>query len=576
VARLDPHSVHDTDQPQVTALEWRARIDPTARTVEAEALLRFADDAAGAVDVDTRELAIEAVTDETGAALAHALDAPHPIRGARLRVERPAGTAVRIAYRTAPTASALHWLDEGVYTQCQTIHARSLVPLPDTPRVRLRLHAELTAPSTLMTLMAAKLTARRDAGGWSTTTWTLDAPIPPYLLAFAVGHVMPCPVGPRSQVWAAPALVERAAAALADVEDMMRAAEALFGPYPWERFDVLVMPSMFPFGGMENPRLAFLAPSLLAGGRHVIAHELAHAWTGNLVTNASAEHFWLNEGFTVYAERRIVEALDGAAAAALHAARGRRDLTRALDELRAWPDLTRLRLWLDGLHPDDTLSIVAYEKGYAFLRALEDAVGRTRFDAFLRAYLARFRFRSLTTEEWLAFAAEALPDALARVDARRWLDEPGVPEPLTPAPSPPAAPRSAVEWQLWLGALPRPLDAARCAALDAAHALTAHEDTDVLVEWLPLAVEAGYAPATARVEALVGAVGRIRILKPLYQALARRPDARALAASLFRRHEARYHPLARRAIDTLLRHEGVATVEANPLAIGRGRRDRPI
>src|SRR5262249_28224179 len=158
----------------------------------------------------------------------------------------------------------------------------------------------------------------------------------------------------------------------------------------------------FPYGGMENPRLTFLTPTLLAGDRslvNVVAHELAHSWTGNLVTNASAEHFWLNEGWTVYAERRILEALPaptgGAEEAALHAALGRRALERAPEQHREHPELTRLRTHLDGVDPDEAFSTVPYEKGYLFLRALEEAVGRPTWDGFVRAYVRTFRFRSI-------------------------------------------------------------------------------------------------------------------------------------------------------------------------------------
>src|SRR5262249_26579154 len=207
----------------------------------------------------------------------------------------------------------------------------------------------------------------------------------------------------------------------------VRTAEALFGPYEWERFDVLTMPASFPYGGMENPRLTFLTPTVLAGDRslvNVVAHELAHSWTGNLVTNASAEHFWLNEGFTVFAERRIVEALDGPEVAALHAALGRRDLDKAVARFADHPEYTKLRTHLDGIDPDDVFSEVPYEKGYLFLRALEEAAGREAFDAFLAAYIGRFRFRSITTDDFLALAEERLPGALAKVDAPAWVDRP--------------------------------------------------------------------------------------------------------------------------------------------------------
>ena len=237
-------------------------------------------------------------------------------------------------------------------------------------------------------------------------------------------------LGPRSRVWAEPAMVARAAWEFEAVDRMLTSAEALLGPYSWGRFDLLVLPPSFPYGGMENPRLTFLTPTLITGDRslvNVVAHELAHSWTGNLVSNASAEDFWLNEGFTVFVERRLLELLEGPELLALHVAVGRQALDEAVGNFRDRPQLTRLRTHLSGVDPDDAFSQVPYEKGYLFLRAVEEVVGRPRFDAFLRRYMERFRFQSITTEELLDFIRQALPGALEQVDAPRWIDGEGVP-----------------------------------------------------------------------------------------------------------------------------------------------------
>ncbi|MFN7133676.1 MAG: M1 family aminopeptidase/hydrolase, partial [Myxococcales bacterium] len=412
MARLDPHSYNDDAQPVVERLDWKARVDFGSRTLDAEALLSFAEAGSGPLDLDTRELDVRAVLAPDGRRLEYGLAPADPVLGSRLRIELPKGTrAVRIAYRTRPTASALQWLSPAqtaggahpfLFSQCQAIHARSVVPLQDTPRLRLRYRAELTVPVALRGLMAAAFVDRAESGAHAVETYEMPQPIPPYLFALAVGRLASRDLGPRTRVWAEPEVLERAAWEFEAVERMLEAGERLFGPYDWDRFDLLTMPPSFPYGGMENPRLTFLTPTLLAGDRSlvgVVAHELAHSWTGNLVSNANAEHFWLNEGWTVYAERRILEVLEGPETTALHAALGRRALDRALERFRAQPGLTKLRTSLAGVDPDEAFSEVPYEKGYLFLRALEEEVGREPFDRFVRAHFSKFRFRSLTTDD---------------------------------------------------------------------------------------------------------------------------------------------------------------------------------
>jgi hypothetical protein len=322
---------------------------------------------------------------------------------------------------------------------------------------------------------------------------------------------------------------------------------------------------------MENPRLSFLTPSLLAGDRSLVAtvaHELAHSWTGNLVSNANAEHFWLNEGCATYAERRITEALWGAEVAALDWALGRRELGEAINrfEKKGSFHLTRLRTQLEGVDPDETYSIVPYEKGALFLRALEEAVGRPAFDAFIRRYIDRFRFGVLTTEEFVDFLGQQLPAAVARVSPDSWLYETGVPASISPARSsrldaiaalngqPPSADQartwSAIEWQLFLESVPQPAPATDLAELDRRFALTNSKNYDVLEKWLVLAIRSDYRDAFRRVEDVLATVGRMKYLRALYTALAER-DA-ACARDIFRRNADQYHPIARQVIADIL------------------------
>jgi aminopeptidase N len=576
MARLDPHSYYDSDQPVIEHLDWRARVDFDARVIEAEATLQLASAADGPFDLDTRELTILDVSDGDQP-LQWELHAPEPILGARLTIDAR-GPRVRIRYRTSPSASALQWLAPAqtaggrhpfLFSQCQAIHARSVVPLQDSPRVRIRYHAEVSAPPELRVLMAAAFVARE--GG--VEIYDMPQPIPPYLFALAVGDLASRELGPRSRVWAEPSVVERAAWEFAGVDAMLRTAESLFGPYAWERFDILTMPPSFPYGGMENPRLTFLTPTLLAGDRslvNVVAHELAHSWTGNLVSNADAEHFWLNEGFTVFAERRILEALaeGGPELTALHAALGRRDLERALARFAKQPELTRLRTHLAGVDPDEAFSEIPYEKGYLFLRAIEEAAGRAAFDRFLKKWVEELRFRAVTTDDFVAFVERELPGALAVVHATSWLDAAGVPADAPRAsssrleairalegalPSPEMARAwTPTEWQLWLESLPRPVPAPLRAEIESRFKLSESENHEVLVTWLERLAEAGDRAAHPRIEATLARVGRMKYLRPLYTALARTDEGRAFARECFARHRAGYHPIAQQVVEALL------------------------
>jgi aminopeptidase N len=587
VTRLDPHSWCDSDQAETESFDLSLRVDFATRSLGGEVtlLLRAGTGRERVLDLDTRELAIASVTDGAGQPLAFSLGTPDPILGARLRIELPSPVdRVRIQYQTSSRASALGWLEPAqtagrhpyLFSQCQAIHARSIVPLQDTPRRRVTYTARLDVPLELRSLMAASFERREAAAaGRAVDHWRMPQPIPPYLLALAVGDVQSRELSPRVRVWAEPPQLDAAAREFGAVESMIEAAERLFGAYDWERFDLLVMPPSFPYGGMENPRLTFLTPTLIAGDRslvNVVAHELAHSWTGNLVSNANAEHFWLNEGFTVYAERRILEALEGRDASELHAAVGRRELRRDLGQLAAQPELTQLRTRLQGVDPDHAFSIVPYEKGYLLLRALEESEGRERWDGFLRRYMQRFRFCSLTTEELIEFLESELPGALGRVHAEQYLYGAGIPA-SAPQPSserlaallalPPAVPDAGsgaqftpLEWQLYLDALPHPTPHETCAVLDQRFGLGTSRNSEIRSAWLQVAVESGYAPALPGAQAFLGEVGRMKYLKPLYRALAARPETRELARASFERHRHAYHPIASHVLEKLLLEAG--------------------
>jgi hypothetical protein len=327
---------------------------------------------------------------------------------------------------------------------------------------------------------------------------------------------------------------------------------------------------------MENPRLTFLTPSLLAGDRSlvaVLAHELAHSWTGNLVTNATMNDFWLNEGFTVWAERRILETLEGEQAVSLSAAIGRDSLQEAIDDFGPDSPYTRLKNDLEGVDPDEVYSQVPYEKGFLFVALLERTVGRKRMDAFLRAYMDRFEFTSITTEDFLEFLEQQLPGVAEKMGARAWIYESGVPEnePVFSSPrreelqalgagwSEGARPDPAQakdwsvdEWLVWFGKLPQTLSAADCDWLEKNFAFNQSNNSEILCKWLVIAVNSSYEPAFEKVREFLGTYGRMKYLKPLYKALHENPKTRELGLSIFEQHKALYHPIARGGLESIL------------------------
>jgi len=585
---LDPHSHADLDQGRVKHIDLRLEVDFARRVLQGEAVLHFRRPGEGPVDLDTRDLDIHAVTDAEGHPLETSLGEPGGYMGTRLTVIRPPGLeSLVIRYTTSPAASALQWLEPAhtaggrhpfLFSQCQPIHARSMVPCQDTPRARITYDAEITVPEPLTAVMSAAPGEPRPGPRPNTTTFafSMPQPIPSYLLALAVGEIAYSDLGPRSRVYAEPATLEAAAWEFAGVDDMLREAEALFGPYLWERFDFIVMPPAFPYGGMENPRLTFLTPTLITGDRslvRVLAHELAHSWTGNLVTNATMNDFWLNEGFTVWAERRILERLQGREAIALAAAIGRHGLEVDMAEFGGDSPYTRLENDLAGIDPDEVYSLVPYEKGFLFLTLLERTVGRDVWDRFIVDYIDRFCFTSITTAEFEAFVEECFPHLLAQVGAEAWLRGSGIPENAPTfdsnrlqalwrladgwgggeRPDPERARGwSTAEWLVYLQRLPRDLGAEGCAWLDAQFDLNGSGNAEILGEWLVMAATSAYEPAYDRIRSFLGSVGRMKFLKPLYAALHRGETTRPMARELYDAYRERYHPIARIGLEILL------------------------
>ncbi|XP_048325801.2 leucine aminopeptidase [Ziziphus jujuba] len=609
MALVDPHSFTDSTHPFATHISLTLYFDFASLTIHGSAVLNLSTQHTGSLHLDTRSLTIHSVSDPSSddAPLPFSLSSPDPIRGTQLTVTLSNHSALRIVYSTSPSSSALQWLSPPqtfnktyplVYTQCHAIHARSVFPCQDTPAARVCYNARLNFPRQLSAVMAARHVERRApiageaaelvcgdsmwcAEGRVVEEFTMEQPVPSYLFAFAVGEIGFREVGPRTRVYAesVPAVLDSAAREFAATEDMMRQGERLFGPYEWERFDLLVLPPSFPYGGMENPRMVFLTPTVIKGdasGAQLVAHELAHSWTGNLITNKTNEHFWLNEGFTTYAERRIVEVVQGEDRAVLNIGIGWRSLKETMEKFKDRLEFTKLKNNQEGVDPDDVYSKIPYEKGFQFLWRIERQVGRPVFDEFLKKYIATFKFKSIDTDTFLDFLKTNIPGIEKDIDLTLWTEGVGIPpdayEPvsilytkivsLANEFSLGRMPREdevsdwhGQEWELYLENLPKSVEASQLLALDERYRLSESKDYEVKVGFLQLAISSKCKDYYPEVEKTLKEVGRMKYLRPLYTALVQgtgKEEEKVFAKRVFAEARESYHPIAQNVVEAIL------------------------
>jgi len=589
----DEHSYAEPQKVAIDDLALDIAVDFDAKTIGGTATytLDWKDKAATQLVLDTRDLTISKVEGEANGAwapLQYALAPKDAVLGSKLTIETPARNAkVRVAYTSSPEASGLQWLTpemtEGkrlpfMFSQSQQIHARSWVPLQDTPQVRYTYSAHVTSRPDVMVLMSADNdpAAARD-GDYS---FKMPQKIPSYLMAIAAGDLVFKPISARSGVWAEPAMVDRATKEFEDTEKMIAATEQLYGPYRWDRYDMLVLPPSFPYGGMENPRLSFITPTVIVGDKtlvSLIAHELAHSWSGNLVTFSSAKHGWLNEGFTSYVENRIVEALYGKETASMEYAIARNGLKK---EIGTMPEATQSLAVKPGtqLDADDALSAVSYDKGAWFLQFLEERFGRQEFDAFLRGYFDHFAFQSITTEQFLDYAKKNLfdkhPNLVSDAEIQDWVYGTGI-----PANAPQVQSRAfsntdtaRIAWQ-GSGQLPNPqltdawvtqqwvhflegmgekLTVEQLKQLDDAYHFTGTANGEIAMRWYPLTIRSGYVDARPEIAKFIERVGRRKLIMPIYEELVKTPEGLALAKESFARAKPGYHPITTGSVEALL------------------------
>lgn len=557
--------------------------------------MRREDDSAAEVILDTRDLMIESVAfiAESGELIdaEHQLGETDAFLGTPLVIGIPAELQadslldIHIAYRTSPESTALGWLPPELtaggeypflFSQSQSIHARSWVPLQDTPAVRITYSARIQTPPDLLAVMSAN----NDPSAERTGIYEFDMPqpIPAYLLAIAVGNLHFAEIGDDTGVYSEPELLDASAFEFADTQAMFETAEAMFGPYRWGRYDLLILPPSFPFGGMENPRLSFLTPSLLAGDRSlvsVVAHELAHSWSGNLVTNQTWRDGWLNEGWTSYLEHRLMQVIYDEDRAAEENLISYRELLLNFESV----DPKYQALAPDIRHADENAEqgTIAYHKGNLLLQYLEGAFGREVFDQFIMEYFDEFAFQVITTEDFVDFLDERLLSShegiVSRAQVEQWMYQPGLPnDALLPTSANLA---SAAELaSLWskgeidvaelpvsdwspqatihfINSLDVELSTEKLVEIDAALGLSETQNAEIGRTWFIQVAQRQHRPAYEHLAAHLQRFGRTRLVRPVYLALAENGADLELAKELFSTARGEYHPLTNASIERM-------------------------
>jgi len=575
----DYHSFSNPESIKVTHLNLDLTVDFSKKMLigTAHLDLQKVDQNATQLILDTRNLTINSVT-AMGEKVDFGLANGDSFLGSALTIDVPAAAdSVLISYQTSPKASGVQWLTPEqtagkkhpfLFTQAQAIHARSFIPLQDSPQVRMTYEATIRTPKALLAVMSASNDPKSQRDG--IYEFSMPQPIPSYLIALAVGDLHFKPMGERTGVYSEKGILDAAAAEFADTESMLIATEKAFGPYSWDRYDLLILPPSFPFGGMENPRLSFITPTVIAGDKSLvslIAHELAHSWSGNTVTNATWRDLWLNEGFTTYLTYRIMQMVYGDERFEMESVLGRQDLQADIDSL---PDKDQIMaIDLRGRDPDDVFSNIPYEKGALFLRELELKVGRENFDQFLLNYFEKFAFKSITTDQFISYLEQTLlkdhSDTLSMQRIEEWIFQPGIPEdayvPESDAFIIVDQARDAWlegtvqadeinsekwvvhQWLYFLNNMPEKLSQEQLTDLDKVFALTKSKNNEIAHSWLLISVNNWYQPAFNRLHDYLTTIGRNKLVKPLYKALSQTPEGKIMAQKAFAEAKSGYHPL---------------------------------
>lgn len=494
---------------------------------------------------------------------------------------------INIYYKTSPDAEALGWLAPELtgsgkfpflYTQGQAILTRTWIPVQDTPENRFTYNAVVKAPAGMLPLMSAtNPTELNESGEYH---FSMKQPIPSYLLALTVGELEYRKLSDNSGVYAEPHMIDAVEKEFKDIPKMIDAAEGLYGKYLWDVYDVVVLPYSFPFGGMENPRLTFVTPTLIAGDGSLvstIAHELAHSWSGNLVTNASWDDFWLNEGFTVYFENRIMEEVYGKEVADMLAIIELQELKETISEMNKKGNQkdTHLKLNLDDRNPDDGMTDIAYGKGSFFLKTIEEVVGRVKFDQFINYYFNAHKFQTITTENFVKYLksnllkpnnvdfnidewiyGSGIPDNVAQVTSEKFdivetlalaiKEGKDLPKDLK------RKDKTTQEWMAFIRGFNGELEKDKMIAIDKQLNFKSSGNSEIMAEWYVLAIKNDYTEIRPEMKAFLTKVGRRKYLEPLYTTLASSDETLEWGREVYKEARPNYHAISFNTVDRIL------------------------
>jgi leukotriene-A4 hydrolase len=546
------------------------------------------------VKLDCSHLNVKCVTDvKSGQRLQFTVDPQATKFGGLLAVDlmssEDSAFDLQIEYETTEKCSALQWLRPEqtvgkvhpyLFSQCQAIHARSMLPCQDTPAIKATYNATVTLSAPLAAVMSAnKRRQLSSVDGMHTFDFEQTLPIPSYLIAIGAGAITSKEIGPRSAVWCEKEILEAAAFEFAETESFITTAEQLVGKYVWERYDILLLPPSFPYGGMENPCLTFLTPSLLCGDRSlvdVVAHEISHSWTGNLVSCMNWEHFWLNEGFTMFLERKILAKLHGEGWRQFNSHIGLADLRESVAQFGGDGPETALIPDLSNTDPDDVFSSVPYEKGYTLLYVLEELVGGgTIFEPFFKAHIQHHAGKSITSEEFKTFLFDyfkddvAITSKLTAFEWSKWLQGRGMPptipkyseEMLTPCRQLAQAwiqtgKSDAVDFgsfspaqkTMFLDLLllkANQLDPVVLETLNNAYHLSESKNVEVLLKWYLICIRNKNEAFFEAAAKFATQHGRMKYCRPILRELYKSGEVgRKIALTTFERNKSFYHPIA--------------------------------
>jgi leukotriene-A4 hydrolase len=577
----DAHSFGDYSDARVKHLSLNLKADFDKKTLSGWAKLVVAKNGADSLFLDSNNLNIESV-ENAGKPIPYVIYAPKDFIGSKIAIPTASfNDTITIRYSTKPEALALQWLSPEqtygkkqpfLYTQGQAVLTRSWIPIQDSPGIRFTYDAHISVPKGLMALMSAENPQKKSDDG--IYKFDMKQPIPAYLVALAIGDLAFHAFDGISGVYAEPEQLKAAAYEFAETPDMIKTAEELYGPYVWGRYDILILPPAFPFGGMENPRLTFATPTVIAGDRSLsslIAHELAHSWSGNLVTNATWDDFWLNEGFTVYFERRIIEKVKGKDFSDMGSIIGRGDLNNAFSDFGDDGKETCLKLDLKGHNPDDGMTDVPYEKGYLFVVLLERTFGRDKIDAFLKKYFQVYKFKTITTEEFEDYIKTQLDTIqLDAIHLHEWLYNAGLPD---NAPGFESKLFDSVEkekenllngkstiqykdwdfnqWLYFINSIRNKATLEQLNSLNKRYHFLESNNSEILASWLTNNIIVGNKVVNSRLEGFLCKVGRRKFLTPLYKALLQ-SGQKDEALKIYRNCRSSYHSVSQSTLDELL------------------------